>query len=104
MKKRAEFENNLRKQREHIHTWIKYATWEEGLGEMERSRSILERGIVIDYRNPAIWLSYAEMEMRGGYIKHARNVWERAIDLLPRIDQLWYKYALMEEILHNYNG
>ena len=71
---------------------------------MERSRSILERGIVIDYRNPAIWLSYAEMEMRGGYIKHARNVWERAIDLLPRIDQLWYKYALMEEILHNYNG
>ena len=31
--KRKEFEDNLRMQRHHMGTWIKYATWEESLQE-----------------------------------------------------------------------
>lgn len=44
--------------------WIKYAKWEESVGELQRSRSIFERGLDIDHRNITVWLQYAEMEMR----------------------------------------
>lgn len=103
-RKRAEYENVIRKQRYHINSWIKYATFEEELKNLQRARSIYERAIVVDYKNTTLWLKYAEMEMRNKFINSARNIWERAITLLPRVDQLWYKYAYMEEMLSNYNG
>ena len=98
-KKRAECENNIRKQRNHVNHYTKYAAFEEGLGEFKRARSVFERGIIADYSSPTIWLKYAEMEMRHKFVSHARNVWERAVHYLPRVDQLWYKYAYMEEML-----
>ena len=103
-RKRAEYENVIRKQRYHINSWIKYATFEEKLHQLQRARSIFERALVVDYKNSTIWLKYSEMEMRNKSINNARNIWERATKLLPRVDQLWYKYALMEEMLGNYNG
>ena len=87
--KRKDFEDNLRKQRFHMGTWIKYAQWEENLQEYKRARSIFERALDIDYKNHSIWLKYAEMEMKHKFINHARNVWERAVTYLPRVDQFW---------------
>ena len=84
--------------------WLKYAQWEESQKEFERSRSIFERIIDIDYQNPTVWLKYSEMEMRNRFVNRARNVWDRAVQLLPRVDQLWFKYALMEEQLKNFEG
>eukprot|EP00501_MAST-03F_sp_TOSAG23-6_P000282 GSMAST32.ASY1.ANO1.288.1 assembled CDS len=101
MGKRTEFENEIRRQRTHIGTWMKYAKWEEGQEQYERSRSIYERVLDIDYRDPTIWRKYAEFEMRHKCINHARNVWDRAVTFLPRTDKLWYKYAYMEEMLNN---
>jgi crooked neck len=83
---------------------MKYATWEENLGEFHRARSVYERAIEMEYKNATIWLKYAEMEMRNKFINHARNVWERACRYLPRVDQFWYKFAYMEEMLGNYLG
>ncbi|CAM9333479.1 unnamed protein product, partial [Discosporangium mesarthrocarpum] len=94
------FEDTIRKQREHIGNWMKYAGWEESQKEYERARSIYERVLDVDYRNQqTIWLKYAEFEMRSKFVNHARNVWDRAVALLPRVDQFWYKYAYMEEML-----
>lgn len=103
-KKRAECENNIRKQRSHVNHYTKYAAFEEGLGDFKRARSVFERGIIADYSSPTIWLKYAEMEMRHKFVNHARNIWERAVHYLPRVDQLWYKYAYMEEMLGNYKA
>jgi len=100
--KRKEFEDNLRMQRHHMGTWIKYATWEESLQEFRRARTIFERALDIDYKNASVWLKYAEMEMRHKFLNHARNIWERACTYLPRMDQFWYKYSYMEEMLGNY--
>lgn len=104
LRKRRGFEEQLKRQRYHIGTWIKYALWEEHQGEFIRSRSVFERAIKIDYRNTTLWLKYAEMEMKNKFINHARNVWERACKYLPRVDQFWYKWAYMEEMLGNYIG
>lgn len=104
MTKRKEFEDQLRRQRQNMGMWIRYAKWEENQKEFERARSIFERAMDIDYRTPGTWLKYAEMEMRSGFANHARNVWDRAVQLLPRVDQLWYKYAHMEETLGNMQG
>ena len=41
--------------------------------ELERARSIYERGIDVDHRCIQIWLRYAEMEMRNKQVNHARN-------------------------------
>lgn len=41
--------------------WLKYAELEEHFKDPERARSIYERAIDVDYRNPHIWIRYAEM-------------------------------------------
>lgn len=104
MSKRKSFEDEIRSQRHHMGTWMKYAQWEESQQEFKRARSIFERAIDIDYKTPTVWLKYAEMEMRHKFVNHARNVWDRAVTLLPRIAQFWYKYAFMEEMVGNLNG
>lgn len=99
--KRKGFEDEIRRQRHHLGTWIKYANWEESQQEFKRARSIFERAIDVDYKSQSLWLKYAEMEMKHKCINHARNVWDRAVTLLPRVSQFWYKYAFMEEMVGN---
>ncbi|QDZ19359.1 hypothetical protein A3770_02p18770 [Chloropicon primus] len=103
--KRKDFEGLVRKVGGwNISAWWKYAKWEESQNDLARARSVYERAVEANYRNPTLWLKYAEMEMRHKNINHARNVWDRACTLLPRIDQLWYKYVHMEEMMGNVAG
>jgi len=104
MRKRKEYEDNIRRQRMNIGCWLKYAVWEASQKEFDRARSIYERALDVDYRNQTLWLKYAEMEMTNKFINMARNIWDRAVSLLPRVDQFWYKYAYMEEMLGNVAG
>ncbi|KAJ3341081.1 Crooked neck-like protein 1 [Gonapodya sp. JEL0774] len=104
LKKRKEFEDKVRRNRTHIGHWIKYASWEESQHEYERARSIYERTLDVDHRNPAVWINYANMEMKHRNVNHARNIWDRAVQILPRVDMFWYKYTYMEEVLGNVAG
>ena len=104
LRKRKEFEDNIRKNRTQMSNWMKYALWEESQGEMERARSVFERGIDVDHRCVTLWLKYAEVEMKNKQVNHARNVWDRAVMILPRVNQFWYKYSYMEEMLGNVAG
>eukprot|EP00607_Mallomonas_marina_P002648 CAMPEP_0182437692 /NCGR_PEP_ID=MMETSP1167-20130531/85222_1 /TAXON_ID=2988 /ORGANISM="Mallomonas Sp, Strain CCMP3275" /LENGTH=794 /DNA_ID=CAMNT_0024630707 /DNA_START=25 /DNA_END=2409 /DNA_ORIENTATION=- len=97
--KRKDFEDQVRRQRHHMGTWMKYGLWEASQKEFERSRSVFERAIDVDYRNQSLWLKYAEMEMKNKFINHARNIWDRAVTLHPRVDMFWYKYSYMEEMI-----
>lgn len=63
-KKRKEFEDNIRKNRLNIPNWIKYAKWEESIGELQRARSVFERALDVNHQNISVYLQYAEMEMR----------------------------------------
>uniref|UniRef100_A0AAF5PST3 Crooked neck protein n=3 Tax=Wuchereria bancrofti TaxID=6293 RepID=A0AAF5PST3_WUCBA len=103
-KRRKEFEDNIRKNRSQIANWVKYAKWEENIGEMQRARSVFERALDTDHRSITLWLQYAEMEMRNKQINHARNIWDRAITILPRATQFWLKYSYMEELIGNIPG
>ncbi|CAN8000670.1 unnamed protein product [Ixodes hexagonus] len=104
IRKRKGFEDNIRKNRSVISNWIKYAQWEESQKEIQRARSVYERGLDVDHRNVTFWLKYAEMEMKNRQVNHARNIWDRAVSILPRVKQLWYKYTYMEEMLGNLGG
>ncbi|RNA13134.1 crooked neck 1 [Brachionus plicatilis] len=104
LKKRKEFEDNIRRNRLNLSNWIKYAQWEESQKEIQRARSIWERALDIDHRAIPLWLKYAEMEMRYKQINHARNIFDRALTILPRANQFWYKYTYMEEMLGNISG
>ncbi|PIK60198.1 putative crooked neck-like protein 1-like [Apostichopus japonicus] len=104
LRKRKEFEDNLRKNRSVMGNWIKYAAWEDSQNEIDRARSIYERALDVDHRNITIWLKYAEMEMKHKQVNHARNIWDRAVTILPRANQFWYKYTYMEEMLGNIAG
>lgn len=97
--RRKHFEDNIRYRREHVGNWVKYARFEEDNREYERARSVFERALEVDVRNPELWLRYAELEMRNEFVNRARNVLDRAVQLLPRIDFLWYKYVYMEEMV-----
>ncbi|KAL3783282.1 hypothetical protein HJC23_007951 [Cyclotella cryptica] len=97
--RRKHFEDNIRYRREHIGNWVKYARFEEDNREFERARSVFERALEVDVRNPQLWLRYAELEMRNEFVNRARNVLDRAVQLLPRVDFLWYKYVYMEEMV-----
>ncbi|VDP79209.1 unnamed protein product [Echinostoma caproni] len=104
LRKRKDYEDNIRKNRLAMQNWIKYAKFEESQGEIQRARSVFERALDVDYRNVGLWLKYAEMEMRNKQINHARNLWDRAVVLMPRANQFWYKYTYMEEMLGNIAG
>lgn len=104
LRRRKQFEDNIRKNRTVISNWLKYAQWEESQKEIQRARSIYERALDVDHRNVTIWLKYAEMEMRNRQVNHARNLWDRAVTILPRVNQFWYKYTYMEEMLENVPG
>jgi crooked neck len=97
--KRKDFEDQIRRQRQHIGTWVKYGVWEATQKEFERARSVFERALDVDYRNQTVWMKYAEMEMHNQFINHARNIWDRAVTLHPRVDVFWYKYTYMEELI-----
>ena len=97
--KRKDFEDQLRRSRQHIGIWCKYGLWEASQKEFERARSVFERALDVDYRNQTLWLKYADMEMKNKFVNHARNVWDRAVTLHPRVDSFWYKYSYMEELL-----
>lgn len=96
---RKQYEMRIVRNRMHAPLWFRYAKWEEDQQEFVRARSIFERAIDNDYRNPSVWLKYAEMEMRNRFVNHARNVLDRAVALLPRVNDVWMKYAHMEEML-----
>eukprot|EP00794_Sanderia_malayensis_P017528 gene17528-19278_t len=104
LKKRKGFEDNIRKNKNVVANWIKYAKWEESQKEVQRARSVYERSLDVDHRCIPVWLKYAEMEMKHRQINHARNIWDRAVTILPRAAQFWYKYTYMEEMLGNVPG
>ena len=104
LKKRKQFEDDVRRVRWQQGAWFKYANWEEAQGDLRRARSVWERALEVDATSPLTWQRYAEMEMRARAVSHARNVWDRATALLPRVDALWFKYAAMEQVLGNTEG
>ncbi|KAJ3191142.1 Crooked neck-like protein 1 [Irineochytrium annulatum] len=102
--KRKGFEDAIRKNRNHIGSWLKYAAWEESQNELERARSVFERALDVEHQNQTLWLKYAEMEMKHRHVNMARNIFDRAVAILPRVDVFWYKYSYMEETLENVAG
>ena len=62
--RRKEFEDNIRMNGRQIANWVKYAKFEESIGELKRARSVFERALDVDHRAITLWLQYAEMEMR----------------------------------------
>lgn len=104
VRKRKEYEDQIRRQRNNMGAWIKYALWEASQQEFRRARSIFERAMHADYQNVTVWLKYLNMEMSNKFVNHARNLFDRVVQILPRQDQFWFKYAYMEELLGNYAG
>lgn len=102
LRKRKEFEDNIRKIRSNVSYWIKYADWEELQGEIDRARSVWERALDVDPQNMTFWIKYVEMEIKAKQINHARNIFDRAVTLMPRANQMWYKYVHMEEMLNQF--
>ncbi|CAH8388447.1 unnamed protein product [Eruca vesicaria subsp. sativa] len=104
LRRRKEFEDQIRRARWNVQVYVKYAEWEESQKDYARARSVWERAIEGDYKNHTLWIKYAEFEMKNKFVNSARNVWDRAVTYLPRVDQLWYKYAHMEKMLGNFAG
>jgi crooked neck len=103
-RKRKGFEDILRRNRLRVGEWIAYAAWEESQGELQRARSIYERALDVNPREPLIYNRYVDMEMKHKNVNMARNLFDRVVSLLPRADQFWYKYTYMEEMLGNIKG
>merc|ERR1719410_1514142 len=76
MRKRKNFEDQIRKNRSVMTHWFKYAAWEAKKKQLDRSRSVYERALDVEHRNIGLWLKYTEMEMRNKQVNHARNLWD----------------------------
>ncbi|KAH0793706.1 crooked neck-like protein 1 [Histomonas meleagridis] len=104
-KRRQNWELNVRRNLCSYHTYIRYARWEEDLNELDKARSVYERGIEFtNFKEPNIWKCYINMELRHKQINYARNLLERVVTILPRHDQFWLEYARLEEELGNIEG
>lgn len=47
LRKRTQFENQLRMKRHSMNIWLRYAKWEESQNEYTRARSVYERALQI---------------------------------------------------------
>ncbi|KAJ1970375.1 NineTeen Complex (NTC) component, partial [Dimargaris verticillata] len=104
LRKRKDFEDQLRRNRLNIGTQMCYAAFEVGQGELARTWSIYEWALYVDPHNVPLYLKYTELEMKHRNVNLAHNLYDRVVTLLPRVDQFWYKYSLMEEMLGNIHG
>ena len=104
-KRRQAWELNIRRNLTSYNTFIRYAYWEEGLGELDKARSVFERGLEFtNFKQQEIWRCYIDMELKHKQINHARNLLERVTTILPRYDQFWLRYAQLEERIGNMEG
>jgi len=94
----------VRKNKQSLPAYFKYAAWEDNNGNVDRARSIYERCIDMNHRDVQLWLRYSEMEQKNKQVQHARNIFDRAVTIMPRANQFWYKYVFMEETLNNVAG
>lgn len=60
-RKRQEFEERIRRTRQDLREWIKYANFEASQGEFARARSVFERALDVDPTAVRLWLSYTDM-------------------------------------------
>jgi len=58
VRKRKEFEDIIRRQRQNIGSWVKYATWEASQQEFRRARSIFERALHAEDHTVSLGLKY----------------------------------------------
>jgi len=90
-RRRKEFEDSIRRQRQHMGTWLKYAKFEEGQKEFHRARSVFERAIDVDYKYNPVWLKYAEVRMHAISCERAAVVhvcrWLAADGDAPQVHQ-----------------
>jgi crooked neck len=104
-KRRQAWERNISRSLCTYNTFIRYARWEEDMGEIDKARSVYERALEFSrFREPQVWICYVDMELRHKQIAYALNVLERSITILPRHDRFWLKYALLLESLGNIEG
>ncbi|KAA0174275.1 hypothetical protein FNF27_04287 [Cafeteria roenbergensis] len=103
-KRRKELEDSIRSHRYNVQLYLTYAKFEEEQKEFDRARSVLERGLDVDYKDTRMWNRYVTMELRNKFVNRARNVLDRVVTLLPRHNQFWYKYAWLEEAVGNLNN
>uniref|UniRef100_A0A7N2KVN9 Crooked neck protein n=1 Tax=Quercus lobata TaxID=97700 RepID=A0A7N2KVN9_QUELO len=106
LRKRKEFEDQIKRTQWNVTVWTKYAQWEESQRDFDRARSLWERALGVEHRNHTLWLKYSEFEMNNKFINHARNAWKwnRAVTIFPRVNLLLHKYLHMEEVIGNISG
>jgi crooked neck len=103
-RRRREFENRVRRNRQNLTSWLTYAGWELEQKEFARARSVFERALDVHATSVPLWLRYADAELKTRNIQHARNLLDRAVTLLPRVDRLWWKYLHTLEVLGDVAG
>lgn len=103
-RKRREYEDALRRNRQNTGQWMRYAVWELEQQEFARARSVFERALDVDAQNVPLWIRYIQCELKARNINHARNLLDRAVTILPRVDKLWFTYVGVEETLMNISG
>ena len=104
-KRRQYWEQSIRRNLCSFHTYIRYARWEEDVGEIENSRSVFERALQFTgFKEATVWNCYIDMELRHKQYQHARNIFERSVKILPRYDDFWLRYAKFEETVGNFDN
>ncbi|KAI8868680.1 crooked neck-like protein [Ramicandelaber brevisporus] len=104
LRERTKFEDNIRRRRDNISNWIRYALWEEAQADLRRARSVFERAVESDPYNVQLYNKYLDFEVRNGNVNLARNLYDKVTVILPLETQFWLGYVQMEERLRNVDG
>ncbi|ODQ68583.1 Pre-mRNA-splicing factor CLF1 [Nadsonia fulvescens var. elongata DSM 6958] len=103
-RKRREYENALRRNKQNFGQWMRYAQWELDQREIARAQSVFERALEVDATHVPMWIRYIQCELKERNIAHAKNLLDRAVTTLPRVDKLWFTYVSTLETLGDIVG
>lgn len=85
-----------------VKSWLKYAKFEEELGETEKARAVFEAALSQlgeDLADERLFIAFAKFEVRSREVDRARVIFQYALDHLPKAQaqELYKMYAQFEK-------
>ena len=93
---RLYFEQSIELHGNHPKTYLAWARMEQRLGQLDRTRELLEEGLRKDPRNPFLMQAFGVLEGEVGNTEAARSLFIEALEVKPRDAVTYQSWGMLE--------
>jgi len=95
------FQNGLKSSPKSRYTFLSWALWEKGLGNVHQARALFKKGTALNRSDAALPQAWALMEESLGNLEEARRLFRKASRADPKHLYVWQAWGCMEQRANN---